>query len=288
MHDSTGGAFTLVELLVVIAIIVVLMALLAPALDQAVYHSELVRCSGNIKTLVQGGVLYASGNARRYPTGQPRTTRPGYSPDLLAREDDPGIDLRPVFDKAGIPWQKLLLCPLDGQIDLTSEGNDSDTMVLANYTLFFGWQYNGYSGMNKLGDDLSAPDPHSLTRTGSTIERRFKVLVSDKHLENWPVGSRHSTHPNRLHTANRIRYQNDIPNPETDIGGVLVMGEKYTYSEWRIANRGSPHDLNFGLSDGSVLRLDAVGVDDGRLKSAPPRYGEKTYYGHLWGLRLPQ
>ena len=43
-------AFTLVELLVVITIIVILLALLTPAMDRAVYHAEMIRVP-----LINGG-----------------------------------------------------------------------------------------------------------------------------------------------------------------------------------------------------------------------------------------
>src|ERR1041385_7046662 len=42
-------AFTLIELLVVVTIIVVLLALLTPALDRAIYRAELLRCGANQK-----------------------------------------------------------------------------------------------------------------------------------------------------------------------------------------------------------------------------------------------
>jgi prepilin-type N-terminal cleavage/methylation domain-containing protein len=283
--SSTG--FTLVELLVVIAVIVVLLALLAPALDKAVYQAELVRCSGNVKAMTNGGLLYASGNRRHYPSAELRNI-PGFSPDLVGRGNHPASDLRPVFDRASIPWQKLLLCPLSGGIDLSHEANEPGTLVLANYALFFGWQYEGYRRMNKLGDEFTAPDPQSLARTGTTMERSFKVLVADKHLEHWPAGSRQSPHPDRLNAADHAIYQNQPPNPTVEIEGVLVNGENYTLSRWNAGpGKRGPHDLNFGMTDGSVIRLEAVAVHDERLTSAPHRYGPVTY-NHPWGLRLPQ
>jgi len=60
-------AFTLVELLVVIAIIVVLMALLAPALDRAVYAAETARCLASQRTIVQAAQPYAMDHKRVLP-----------------------------------------------------------------------------------------------------------------------------------------------------------------------------------------------------------------------------
>jgi prepilin-type N-terminal cleavage/methylation domain-containing protein len=47
-------AFTLVELLVVISIIVLLLALIAPALDKSVYEAQLVRCAAQQKGAAGG------------------------------------------------------------------------------------------------------------------------------------------------------------------------------------------------------------------------------------------
>ena len=61
-------AFTLIELLVVITIIVVLLSILVPALDKAIYRAELVRCAGgNLKVMASGVTTYAMENKRYYP-----------------------------------------------------------------------------------------------------------------------------------------------------------------------------------------------------------------------------
>src|SRR5687767_12600186 len=73
-----GGskAFSLVELLVVVTIITVLMALLAPAMDQAIYQAELAVCGANQRTTAGAVTLYAAGNKRSYPY------RPGVRDDV--------------------------------------------------------------------------------------------------------------------------------------------------------------------------------------------------------------
>src|ERR1043165_1931025 len=52
-------AFTLIELLVVITIIVVLLALLTPALDKAMYQAELAVCGANLRAIANGAIPYA-------------------------------------------------------------------------------------------------------------------------------------------------------------------------------------------------------------------------------------
>lgn len=61
------SAFTLVELLVVIAIIGTLISLLLPALGQARRTARQLKCSTNIRSVVQGMVMWAQNNSDSYP-----------------------------------------------------------------------------------------------------------------------------------------------------------------------------------------------------------------------------
>src|SRR5438876_557647 len=54
------AAFTLIELLVVVTIIVVLLALLTPALDRAIYQAELTVCAANQHTVGAGAAKVSS------------------------------------------------------------------------------------------------------------------------------------------------------------------------------------------------------------------------------------
>src|SRR5688500_12548189 len=60
-------AFTLVELLVVITIIVILLALLAPAMDKSIYRAELLRCAANLQGTATGIQTYTIDFKRSYP-----------------------------------------------------------------------------------------------------------------------------------------------------------------------------------------------------------------------------
>src|ERR1041384_2209170 len=60
-------AFTLVELLVVIAIIVVLISLLAPAVDRAMYRAELAACGARLGSIGSNVLATAVARQRRYP-----------------------------------------------------------------------------------------------------------------------------------------------------------------------------------------------------------------------------
>ena len=59
--------FTLIELLVVITIIVLLLALLTPALDKAIYAAEKLQCLGRQRVMVMAAVSYATEHKKYFP-----------------------------------------------------------------------------------------------------------------------------------------------------------------------------------------------------------------------------
>lgn len=63
------AAFTLVELLVVIGIIAVLIGILLPVVNSARRQASDVACSANLRTLVQGLLIYANENKGSLPYG---------------------------------------------------------------------------------------------------------------------------------------------------------------------------------------------------------------------------
>src|SRR5688572_22456653 len=66
-------AFTLVELLVVIGIIALLIGLLMPALTKARRAANTVACAANMRSIMQGVMLYVGQNKGFIP-GSPNTT----------------------------------------------------------------------------------------------------------------------------------------------------------------------------------------------------------------------
>src|ERR1041384_5038401 len=58
-NRKSRTGFTLVELLVVISIIVVLLALLTPAIDRAIYQADLATCAARQSSTAKNLSIYA-------------------------------------------------------------------------------------------------------------------------------------------------------------------------------------------------------------------------------------
>jgi prepilin-type N-terminal cleavage/methylation domain-containing protein len=70
-QPARPDAFTLIEILVVLAIILILAALLLPALSSAKARSRQAGCANNLKQLALGFQLYVADNETRLPENTP-------------------------------------------------------------------------------------------------------------------------------------------------------------------------------------------------------------------------
>ena len=75
--------FTFVELLVVVTIVIVLLALLAPAMDQAIYQAELTICSARLNGAATMVSSYAFGYRRAYPYRDGAINANSWAPNTL-------------------------------------------------------------------------------------------------------------------------------------------------------------------------------------------------------------
>jgi len=250
-------AFTLVELLVVITIIVILLALLAPAMDQAIYQAELASCAAQVDATLTIGLLYASDHKRHYPI-PPDGRRRGHQPDELGAGDTPGQDMRRLL--APYLAMRSYLCPLAaGKIEFDERNNAPDTVVFSTYELWFGMQYhdvNGRGAMRRMGDRFGWNDPQDTLNY-------FNVLVSDVNIYHTNVFNTQSTHPDREGFSQRTVFQDQGAAEAFVSGGGLVPVLKLTVARWTdAAGRRGFLDQSYGRDDGSVTLFREIGLPD--------------------------
>jgi len=281
------GGFSLVELLVVVALIALLLALLMPALDGAVYQAELARCGGNQKGIAHAALIYASDHKRAYP--QPRLGRlETQEPDFLGiQRANYGRDLRPVLQ----PYMAAgsLRCPLSAEIDLSPEGPRAETWLFANYDLWFGGRFTapaGAKGMYRVGDRFTWTD------TAMAEEYRFRLLASDKNLIRIQATSGvQASHPDPAKGRMVPLVYREYPTGTAEHTPLLdgPTGGYVTQSRWYTSgtiDRG-PLDLNFAYDDASVARLNGLGTtleSEPRLKRVPAHFNDQNA---PWRIHIP-
>jgi prepilin-type N-terminal cleavage/methylation domain-containing protein len=260
--------FTLVELLVVITIIVVLLALLTPALDQAIYQAELAVCGTKLNAIGMTVLAYAPENRRWYPY------RPTLEPPSPRRPIDikvalpPAVtDDRPLIESYMPGYNSIVQCPLSDPVDI--RGSQLQTSILGNYGLWYGWRYapnanTRYIAMRRLGDRFEWVDAFG--------SHRFRVLAADLDaVNNWVQ----SAHPDK----DGLLYLRTLQDESLADDGLASVPAPYTLSHWNrrgAAERG-PVDRNFVFDDGSVQRLNDLEVNDLRLYPVPERANSNNW-----------
>lgn len=245
-------AFTLMELLVVITIIVVLLALLTPALDRAIYEAEMAVRGSNFKAMGAGLVTYAMEHKRVYPD---RPNDMNYLNWLMKRRTpEPNLTskLQPY-----IPVNGVLNDPLNADVDYLNSGKN--TWLYAEYHMFFGFQFVGYRGMIKLGDRLEyAGDSYS-------------ILAADLDRQKITGDAFANSHPDAAGRLTSLAIQ----DAQAGGSGAAQGGGDTTLSSWWGPARGLV-DKNVLFIDGSVERYNDVKWDEaqgggGRMVYLPER-----------------
>jgi prepilin-type N-terminal cleavage/methylation domain-containing protein len=258
-----GGGFTLVELLVVVSIIVVLLALLMPAMGRAVYSAALVKCAASQKVIGSGVMQYAMEYRRSYPDRSGLSGRPANENPLewlnamnLAR---PNLqyDMRPQLQKL-FDVNRTLQCPLTDPVELMK--TEADVVVEASYTMWWGWRYvvggQMYAGMYRMGDGFEWG--------GSS----YNILAGDIDLR-YEGSNAQASHPDRdPKTLYAAKAEQE-----------LVYQHRSTVSRWvRAGSDRGKLDLNYLFDDGSARRYDNVTgwrILDGRMDRVPIQFDRR-------------
>ena len=250
------AAFTLVELLVVVTIIVVLLALLVPAIDRAMYAARMAVCGANLRGLGWMVTSYAQDNKKAYPERKaiinPVATLSTPNGDALST---PADDRVPLVRSGLFPLNKVFNDPLCEAIDVERSLASSELQLPFNLWWSFKWttQPNEQS-LNRLYGRL--------TRTKGTIQYSFNVLASDLEAMNG-LGTSDTAfiaHPDQSGKMYNVRLQDDVESPG-------ATSTKFTYTKWTSRNVVQPRppvDLNYVKTDNSVARFDGVTYDEER------------------------
>ena len=306
----TSHAFSLVELMVVVTLIVILIAMLAPALEKAMREAEMAVCGTRQKVIISAGMTYAADHKRSYPRPPIdrqahtdadgdllwlETTTSGYQPDLIGFGADPSRDIRPLYE----PYMSFEAygCPLAAGIKFDYESNAPGMAVFANYSIFMGWQYSQFDhfsqqtgdaivdqratwkGMYRFGDRLGFFDNWQNRPVESDV-----VVMDRNHSHSGDSGATvdggQSAHPDDAGLWPLLVWNND-PN----IG--------ITHTVYGYGYRGTL-DVNAGHFDNSVRRTnDAAPINgstsiDDRFGYAPAHADSNTTGAVRYKLMIPR
>jgi prepilin-type N-terminal cleavage/methylation domain-containing protein/prepilin-type processing-associated H-X9-DG protein len=280
-------AFTLIELLVVITIIVVLLALLTPALDKAIYQAELTVCGTQLKAIASSTITYAYDFRRYYPDRAVINSRSNSQPLMLASD---GRDDRPLLGKYIV--LKMFQDPVVEQYAIEPDETVANARVHASYQLWFGVRFDPYtspdgtsitpSGMKKIGDKFSWYDDYPFSARNSTVNT-YSLLATDFDFSGVARRAMNS-HPDASGTLT-LKTSNPqasaVPSLPTD-----APVEYFSRFEGSSTNRGAT-DSNYAYADGSVLRLNGLSVDyDERLGTVPYQSGSWVPWSN-WCVQIP-
>lgn len=253
--------FTLIELLVVVTIIVVLLALLVPAMDKAIYQADLLGCATRQRAVSSSVIQYAFDHKRDYPYRGLADIPPdgrGYRNFMQVVSTLPATlyDIRPPLKGYVASVNGMLQCPFNEPTEMEDVG--IDMVVESSYMFYWGWVYlidnQPERGMFKVGSRF--------TYQGSG----YSLLISDMDLR-YP-GLPQSSHPDREPRTMQPWIWKEEP----------AFGTRWNLSRWQRADGNTKRgnlDTNYAYDDGSVIRFTGVkgwDVQDTRMDRVPLEY----------------
>ena len=286
MSDQEYG-FTLIELLVVVTIIVVLLALLTPAIEKAIYQAELAVCGAQLGSVAGGVTVYANSQKRSYPyrAGVQDLTNSNYQPrQLSGLTPNPGTNLLSIYDdrpelRDYVPLNAFF-CPLVSKLKVAD--SQDRTIVYTGYSMFFGYRYRDSlagKGMFKLGDRLGYGD------------HEFGTMATDHYYVSTSANYLVSAHPDSKNVLPHHEQENSNAAGLSQVLGVS-NDSTLTLAEWSgFVNMQAVGvvDLNYAFVDASVTRLNDVWWDvdpknkrhDDRLLKVPINLGSNAVTDYL-------
>lgn len=229
--------FTLVELLVVISIIVVLLAMLAPAMDQAVYRAELVSCSSRLKAIGTTMPTYALNHQRLYPHRLAVSGNNAAQPSKIANSAFDDRDLIAPY----LSINDNLQCPFVHKIDVDDETDGPGQHIYISYSLFHGWKFRdtrATRALRKLGDRFDW-DGDS-----------FNVLAADVDGVRPSIDQTYGSHPDADGFLTRQHAQK---KPFAGFGTITLSWWSSITTDER-----PPVDFNYLFTDGEVRTIERV------------------------------
>ena len=265
MPRPRSAAFTLVELRVVITIIVVLLSLLTPAMDQAIYRAELAVCSSRLKGIANGMSVYAAQYSRFLPYNKAHANNQTWHGPLI-QLDSISVDIRPILSPF-LPIQHILFDPMVKPQDIET---DAIPQMYGSYSLWNFWKWlpavdATSRAQRKLGDRFTYNETRNDARF-TAREHRWDILAGDfmrvvnhvtdptAHWTNHPTKDDsaflHRTAPG---AANQFTFW--ISNPKRDLvdynvirqdGAVQTLGD-LTWNDERLA-----HPAEFNSTESNI------------------------------------
>jgi prepilin-type N-terminal cleavage/methylation domain-containing protein/prepilin-type processing-associated H-X9-DG protein len=144
MRHVLRRGFTLVELLIVIGIVVLLLAILLPALSKARQQAWQVQCASNERQILLAVFMYADSNRGVLPLPAVNTNYAGQSNEMIGMITDGQYDYRNgalwpfVGTKDPMGRERLFTCPADPEPRIWINGLSHGSP--RNFSYNFNWE----------------------------------------------------------------------------------------------------------------------------------------------------